>query len=129
MSFVYGELQTAREEIKKTYKNQEAHYRPILDIVDGKAREQLDSPLHLAGYLLNPYYTYVDPSIVNDGVVMDGFIKCVEKFFGDDLDIQDKVTNVELHKYLNKDGSFGKPIALKGCSQDNENYNPGKKTS
>nr|XP_011470559.1 PREDICTED: uncharacterized protein LOC101302707 [Fragaria vesca subsp. vesca] len=57
MGFVYGELQKAREEIKKTSKNQEAHYRPILDIVDGKAREQLDSLLHLAGYLLNPYYT------------------------------------------------------------------------
>nr|XP_011468457.1 PREDICTED: uncharacterized protein LOC101302773 [Fragaria vesca subsp. vesca] len=102
MGFVYGEQQKAREEIKKTYKNQEAHYRPILDIVDEKARERLDSPLHLAGYLLNPYYTYFDPSIINDGVVMDGFIECVEKFFGDDLDIQDKVTNVELHKYLKK---------------------------
>ncbi|KAL9687984.1 hypothetical protein QQ045_032396 [Rhodiola kirilowii] len=110
------------------YKDQEIHYGPILDIIDRKARNRLDSLLHLAGYLLNQYYTYVNSSSVSDGVVMGGFMECVEKIYDDDVDLQDKIINVELHKYLNKEGSFGKPIALMGCSQDSDTYYPDKKT-
>ncbi|CAM8936807.1 unnamed protein product [Rhodiola kirilowii] len=124
MGFLYGELLKAREEIKMVYKNQEMHYKPILEIIDKKAHERLDSPLHLAGYILNPYYSYVDPSISNDEVVMNGFVECVEKLVGDDVELLDKVMNIELHKYLNKEGIFERPSALKGCSQDNENYHP-----
>ncbi|XP_062014188.1 uncharacterized protein LOC133730653 [Rosa rugosa] len=125
MSFVYGELLRAKEEIKMAFKDQEAHYRPILDIVDGKVRDRLDSPLHLAGYLLNPYYTYANPSIENDNVVMDGFFTCVEVFFPDDIQTQSLVTNVELHKYLKKEGGFGRGLAKVGCAQNDDTYNPG----
>ncbi|XP_062016188.1 uncharacterized protein LOC133732615 [Rosa rugosa] len=125
MGFVYGELLRAKEEIKMAFKDQETHYRPILDIVDGKARGRLDSPLHLAGYLLNPYYTYANSSIENDNVVMDGFFTCVEVFFPDDIQTQSLVTNVELHKYLKKDGGFGRVLAKAGCAQNDDNYNPG----
>ncbi|XP_062018641.1 uncharacterized protein LOC133735244 [Rosa rugosa] len=103
MGFVYGELLRAKEEIKMAFKDQEAHYRPILDIVDEKARDRLDSPLHFAGYLLNPYYTYVNPSIENDNAVMDEFFTFVEVFFPDDIQTQSLVINVELHKYLKKE--------------------------
>ena len=37
MDFLYGELKQANEEIKVTYKNVEANYRPIIDIIDAKA--------------------------------------------------------------------------------------------
>ncbi|XP_062020978.1 uncharacterized protein LOC133737448 [Rosa rugosa] len=124
MSFVYGELLRAKEEIKMAFKDQEAHYRPILDIVDGKARDRLDSPLHLAGYLLNPYYTYANPSIENDNVVMDEFFSCVEVFFPNDIQTQILLTNVELHKYLKKEGGFGRVLAKVGCAQNDDNYNP-----
>ncbi|XP_062014533.1 uncharacterized protein LOC133731089 [Rosa rugosa] len=120
MSFVYGELLRAKEEIKMAFKDQEAHYCPILDIVDGKARGRLDSPLHLAGYLLNPYYTYANPSIENDNVVMDGFFTCVEVFFPDDIQTQSLVTNVELHKYLKKEGGFGRTLAKNPDHQQEE---------
>ncbi|XP_024164516.1 uncharacterized protein LOC112171587 [Rosa chinensis] len=103
MGFVYEELLRAKEEIKMAFKDQEAHYRPILDIVDEKARDRLDSPLHLADYLLNPYYTYANPSIENDNVVMDGFFTFVEVFFPDNIQTQSLVINVELHKYLKKE--------------------------
>ncbi|XP_024195943.1 uncharacterized protein LOC112199118 [Rosa chinensis] len=124
MGFVYGELLRAKEEIKMAFKDQETHYRPILDIVDGKARGRLDSPLHLAGYLLNPYYTYANPSLENDNVVMDGFFTCVETFFPDDIQTQSLVTDVELHKYLKKDDGFGRGLAKAGCAQNDDNYNP-----
>ncbi|WCJ31632.1 hAT transposon superfamily protein [Euphorbia peplus] len=128
MGFVYGEILKAREDIKKVYKNQEIYYRPILEI-DRKGRERLDSPLHLAGYLLNPYYTYVDLTIANDVMVMNGFIECVEIMYENNVELQYKLINEEFPKYLKKEGAFGKPIALKGCSQDNGNYQSGKKLS
>ncbi|XP_024156145.1 uncharacterized protein LOC112164141 [Rosa chinensis] len=106
------------------FKDQETHYRPILDIVDGKARGRLDSPLHLAGYLLNPYYTYANPSLENDNVVMDEFFTCAETFFPDDIQTQSLVTNVELHKYLKKVDGFGRGLAKAGCTQNDDNYNP-----
>ncbi|XP_004306187.1 PREDICTED: uncharacterized protein LOC101313541 [Fragaria vesca subsp. vesca] len=123
MGFVYGELIRAKEEIKKVFKDQEAHYRPILDIVDAKARDRLDSPLHVAAYLLNPYYTFADPSLENDEVVMDGFFTCVEKLFPD-IQTQNLVINIELHKYLKKEGLFGRNVAKEGCKQNDDAYDP-----
>jgi hypothetical protein len=91
-----------------------------------KARGRLDSPLHLAAYLLNPYFTYNNPSIENDNVVMDGFFVCVESFFPDDIESQNLVVNVEVLKYLKKDGGFGRALAKMGCKQNDDNYDPGK---
>uniref|UniRef100_UPI0005C9ACA9 uncharacterized protein LOC101303082 n=1 Tax=Fragaria vesca subsp. vesca TaxID=101020 RepID=UPI0005C9ACA9 len=123
MGFVYGEQLELNEEIKKVFKDQEAHYRPILDIVDAKARDRLDSPLHVAAYLLNPYYTFADPSLENDEVVMDGFFTCVEKLFPD-IQTQNLVINIELHKYLKKEGLFGRNVAKEGCKQNDDAYDP-----
>jgi hypothetical protein len=99
MGFVYGELLQAKEEIKEAFKHQEANYRPILDIIDAKARDRLDSPLHVAAYLLNPYYFFKDQSIQYDPLVMEEIFTCVEKFFPEDIGMQNLVTNVELLKY------------------------------
>ncbi|XP_073019346.1 uncharacterized protein [Primulina eburnea] len=103
MGFLYGELLRARDEIKMTFKNQELHYRPIIDIIDEKSRNRLDSPLHLAAYLLNPYYSFNDPSIGSEEVATNGFFTCVESFFPDDIDSQSEVVNVEFLKYINKE--------------------------
>ncbi|XP_050157550.1 uncharacterized protein LOC126631471 [Malus sylvestris] len=102
MGFLYGELQKAKMEIKGTFKNNEANYQPILQIIDEKARERLDSPLHLAGYLFNPYYFFKDQSIQHDPIVMEGIFTCVEKFFPDNYEVQNQVINVEMHKIMNK---------------------------
>ncbi|GFS30772.1 hypothetical protein Acr_00g0013980 [Actinidia rufa] len=125
MGFLYGELKQAKEEIKVAYKNVEANYRPILDIIDAKAQDRLDSPLHLAAYLLNPYYFFKDQSIEDDPMVMDAFIVCVEMFFPNDIQLQNLVSNVELLKYKEKVGSFRKDVAIAGCAHNDDNYNPG----
>ncbi|CAN6572804.1 unnamed protein product [Malus baccata var. baccata] len=102
MGFLYGELQKAKMEIKETFKNNEANYQPILQIIDEKTREQLDNQLHLAGYVLNPYYLFKDQSIQHDPIIMERIFTCVKKFFPDNYDVQNQVINVEMHKIMNK---------------------------
>ena len=110
-SYFESHAQKAKMEIKETFKNNEANYQPILQIIDEKARERLDSPLHLAGYLLNPYYFFKDQSIQHDPIVMEGIFTCVEKFFPDNYEVQNQVINVEMHKYRVKEGGFGRHLA------------------
>ncbi|WOH14251.1 hypothetical protein DCAR_0933768 [Daucus carota subsp. sativus] len=56
MGFVYGELKDVKKEIIKLCKDTKEIYEPIIQIIDSRAKDRLDSPLHLTGYLLNPYY-------------------------------------------------------------------------
>jgi len=129
MGFLYGELQKAKIDIKEAFKNVETNYRPILAIIDAKSEGRLDSPLHLAGYLLNPYYYYKDANIQKDQVVMEGVLTCVETFYKDDIEKQSLVSNVEMWKYLRKEGMFGKQMAINGCKKNDDNFDPGKYSS
>lgn len=122
--FLYGELKKAKEEIKEAFKNNETNYRPIHAIIDAKAKDRLDSPLHLTTYLLNPYYFFKDPNIQSDPLVMDAIFTCVEKFFPDDFNMQSLVINTELLKYKKKEGGFGRPLAAAGCATNDDNYDP-----
>ncbi|KAK3211594.1 hypothetical protein Dsin_016300 [Dipteronia sinensis] len=47
MGFLYGELKKAKKEIKLALKSNENSYRPIIDIIDSKAKDRLDTSLHL----------------------------------------------------------------------------------
>jgi hypothetical protein len=123
MGFLYGELKRAKQDIIEALKNVEAQYLPILSVIDEKSKGRLDSPLHLASYLLNPFYFYKDPSIEHDEVVMSGFVACVERMY--DFDIQDKIVNEEIWKYLRKEDDFGKPLATIMCSKERELFDPG----
>ncbi|XP_050160414.1 uncharacterized protein LOC126633937 [Malus sylvestris] len=122
MGFLYGELQRANMEVKETFKNNEANNQIILQIIDEKACEQLDSPLLLAGYLFNPYYFFKDQSIQHAPIVMEGFT-CVDKFFPDNYEVQNPVINVEIQKYRVKEGGFRRHLAEIGCVENDENYN------
>ena len=129
MGFLYGELLKAREEIKEVFKQVESNYRQIIDIIDDKARGWLDQPLHLAAYLLNPYYFFKNEDIQFDCVVMDGFFLCVERFYKNDETAQNIVANQELLLYKAKEGGFGRTLAKMGCATNDEKYDPGKKHS
>ncbi|XP_070678439.1 uncharacterized protein [Malus domestica] len=124
MGFLYGELQKARNEIKDALQNNETHYRPIIQIIDEKAHDRLDGPLHLAAYFLNPYYFFKDPSIQHDSLVMDAMFTCVEKFFPNNFEVQNRVINIEMPKYMKKDGGFGRHLAEIGCVENDDNYDP-----
>lgn len=123
MGFVSGEIIKAMREIKESYGNVESRYKDVMAAVEKKMKGRLDSPLHLSAYLLNPYYSYADTSIFDDGTRTEGFINCVETFYHDDKEKQDQAVNVELRKFQNKEGSFAKKLA-RTCQ--NFDYNPGK---
>ncbi|CAN6283691.1 unnamed protein product [Urochloa humidicola] len=122
MAFLYGEIVKAKEQIKVAIRNIDkpvnlALYNNVIEIVDNKMKDRLDSPLHLAAYLMNPYYSYNDESVFTSEQVMDGFINAVETFYHGDYDKQSKVLNEELHKFRDKQGHFGKPVAKAGCKE------------
>jgi hypothetical protein len=104
MGFLFGELIKVESEIKQRYGNMEARYKDGMDIVDKKLKGRLGSPLHLAAYLLNPHYSYGDTSLFDDGIIIEGFITCVETFYHADEDMQDQVVNKELRLFQNKEG-------------------------
>lgn len=120
MGFVYGEIMKAKKEIKEVYGNVESRYKDVINIVEKKMKDRLDSPLHLAAYLLNPYYSYADTNIFDDGTITEGFISCVETFYYGDDDKQDQVVNFELKRFQNREGSFAKKLA-RSCQ--NFDYN------
>jgi hypothetical protein len=128
MAFLYGDIIKAKEEIKTGFRNIENTgnlnlYNNVIEIIDGKMKDRLDTPLHKAAYLLNPYYSYNDDSIFMNEEIMDGFFTVVETFYHGDYDKQNKVLNEELCKFREKQGHFGKPVAKAGCKQ--YDFNPG----
>ncbi|XP_010445192.1 PREDICTED: uncharacterized protein LOC104727821 [Camelina sativa] len=124
MGFLHGELKEAKKEICKALGNLEKNYRPVLNIIDQKGKDRLDSPLHWVAYFLNPYYFYKDSSIQFDRDVVTATFKCVDAFFPNDLNTQTFVINTELSMYTRKEGNFGHPTAIKGCSKNDENFDP-----
>ncbi|PWA67183.1 hypothetical protein CTI12_AA321880 [Artemisia annua] len=89
MGFLYGELKKAKEDIKMAFNNVETYYRPIIDIIETRSKDRLDSPLHLTAYLLNPYYFIKDQSIKYDVMVSNAVFAFLEKFFHHDFEKQD----------------------------------------
>jgi len=85
---------------------------------------RLDSSLHLTAYLLNPHYSYSNPSIFDEPTITEGFISCVEIFYYHDKDKQDQAANIELKKFQNR-GPFNKKLAR---TFENFDYNPGRGT-
>ncbi|XP_052193854.1 uncharacterized protein LOC127802188, partial [Diospyros lotus] len=124
MGFLCGEIKQAKEDIKEVLNNLEKNYKPIMEIIEARVKDRLDSPLHFAAYLLNPYYFFKDMDIQLDNEVMDGLFNCVEMFYHYDGELQGHVINVELPKYTRKDGAFGKSWATQGCAKNDDNYNP-----
>jgi len=99
MGFLFGELLTAKREIKEAFGNVESRYKDVIAIIEKKMKGRLDSPLHLTAYLLNTYYSYGDPSIFDDATIIEGFINCVETFYHHDEDKQDQAVNIELRSF------------------------------
>ncbi|ONM08004.1 hypothetical protein ZEAMMB73_Zm00001d033598 [Zea mays] len=62
MGFVYGELLKAKRHVKEALGNVENRFKDVVAVIE-KMDGRLDSPLHLTAYLLNPHYSYADPSI------------------------------------------------------------------
>jgi hypothetical protein len=125
MGFIYGELLKAKREIKKVYGNDEDKFKDVIAVIERKMAGRLDSPLHMTAYLLNPYYSYTNPSIFDEPKRNVAFIACVEQFYYYDEDKQHQAANIELKKFQNRDGPFSKKLAR---SYEDFDYNPGRGT-
>lgn len=82
----------------------------MFDIIDKRWDNKLKTPLHRAGYYLNPHYYYPNKlDIELDESFREGLITRITKMI-DDVDVQDQIIQ-EIAQYLDGEGSFGKEIA------------------
>lgn len=122
MGFFHGLMLEAKKEISQRFDNDKSRFIEVWDIIDKRWDNKLKTPLHLAGYYLNPYYYYPNKQeIESDGSFRAGVISCIDKLV-DDEDIQDKIIE-ELNLYQDQHGSFGHKIAVR--QRKNKNFNPG----
>nr|AAK43495.1 hypothetical protein [Oryza sativa Japonica Group] len=111
MGFFHGLMLEAKKEISQRFDNDKSRFIEVWDIIDKRWDNKLKTPLHLAGYYLNPYYYYPNKQeIESDGSFRAGVISCIDKLV-DDEDIQDKIIE-ELNLYQDQHGSFGHEIAV-----------------
>ncbi|KAH9681276.1 hypothetical protein KPL71_026913 [Citrus sinensis] len=54
VGYIYETMDQAKETIKEEFKNKKTQYWPIWEIIDEIWDNHLHSPLHAAGYYLNP---------------------------------------------------------------------------
>eukprot|EP00253_Pinus_taeda_P004109 PITA_04109 len=83
MGYIYEAMDLAKEAIKRRYGDDETKYMPLWDIIDARWDRQLHSPLHAAGYFLNPQYFYDKSKFNEDGEVGRELMTCVERCFPD----------------------------------------------
>ena len=124
MGFLYGYLLEAKNEISKRFNNDRKKFEEVFHFIDKRWDSKLKTPLHRAGYYLNPFYYYQNKVAIEENESFrDGVITCITKLVPNE-DTQDKIIE-ELQKFQDAEGSFGKDIAKRQCK--NINFDPGMK--
>ncbi|KAK9135007.1 hypothetical protein Syun_014337 [Stephania yunnanensis] len=54
LGFIYGAMDTAKDQIAKNLRGDEGKYKPIWKIIDDSWSAQMHSDLHVVAYYLNP---------------------------------------------------------------------------
>lgn len=108
IGFIYETIDQAKETIKEEFKNKKSQYSPFWKAIDDVWNEFLYSPLHSAGYYLNPniFYSsevYIDPEVVT------GLYCCIVRSAAD-LRIQDRIT-VQMEQYRTARGAMAAGVA------------------
>jgi hypothetical protein len=86
----------------------------------------MKTPLHRAGYYLNPFYYYQNKiEIEENESFRDGVMTCITKLVRD-ANTQDKIIE-ELQTFQDAEVSFGKEIAKMQCK--NIHFDPGMKVA
>ena len=104
MRFIYGAMDSAKEEIANNLGNDMASYKEIWDIIDEKWEFQLHRDLHAAAYFLNPRFQY-SSNISNHPEIRIGFSNCMMKLIPNRED---------QHKAMVQEQNFKKRIGLFG---------------
>ncbi|GFY90703.1 HAT transposon superfamily protein [Actinidia rufa] len=111
VGYIYDAMETAKESIIVAFNNEESDYLPYLNVIDRIWQEELQSPLHAAGYYLNPSIFY-NPSFSINKVVQKGLLDCIETL-EPNLTAQVTITS-HINFYKDAVGDFGRPMALRG---------------
>nr|XP_040252158.2 uncharacterized protein LOC120969136 [Aegilops tauschii subsp. strangulata] len=123
MGFLYGCMLDAKKEIAASFDNDESRFKCVIDIIDKRWDNKLKSPLHLAGYFLNPYYYYPNKVVIErDGSFRAAVVHCITRMI-EDQKTQDELID-ELDKYEAEEDSFGMDIAVR--QRKRKNFSPAK---
>nr|XP_034582940.1 uncharacterized protein LOC117845960 [Setaria viridis] len=123
MGFLYGCLLEAKNEISARFDNDLSKVQQIFEIIDKRWNNKLKTPLHRAGYYLNPHYYYPNKvDIELDESFRECLITCSTKMV-DNVEVQDQIIQ-ELQQYQDGDGTFGKEIAKRQLK--NKHFDPAK---
>ena len=124
MGFLYGYLVQAKIEISRSFNHDSTKFQEVFHIIDKRRESKLKTPLHRAGYYLNPFYYYQNKLAMEENETFrDVVVTCITKLVPEE-ETQDKIIE-ELQLFQDAEGSFGKEIAKRQCK--NINFDPGMK--
>ncbi|PIA54669.1 hypothetical protein AQUCO_00900913v1 [Aquilegia coerulea] len=111
MGHILASMHHVKEAIKNELFDEEA-YLLYWNIINSRWDEQVQHPLHEAGFFLNPGLYYSLEGDVRDKIP-SGMLDCIERLVPD-INIQDKI-NKELISYKNAVGDFGRKMAIRAA--------------
>ena len=92
MGFLYGSLLEAKNEISRRFNNEKSKFQEVFSIIDKRWDSKLKTPLHRAGYYLNPFYYYQNKLAIEENETFrDCVITCITKLVPNE-DTQDNIT-------------------------------------
>ncbi|KAG5241023.1 HAT transposon superfamily protein [Salix suchowensis] len=109
VGFIYETMDQVKETIKKEFKNKKSDYTPFWTAIDDIWDAHLHSPLHAAGYYLNPCLFY-SPDFYSDPEVTFGLLCCLVRMVADQR-TQLKIT-FQLDDYRHARGAFEEGKAI-----------------
>lgn len=109
VGYIYETMDQAKETIKEEFKNKKTQYWPIWEIIDEIWDNHLHSPLHAAGYYLNPSLFY-SSDFYSDPEVSFGLLCCIVRMV-QDRHTQDLIS-FQLDEYRHAKGAFSRGSAV-----------------
>ncbi|PSS18203.1 Flagellin [Actinidia chinensis var. chinensis] len=104
LGYIYETIDQAKETIKDEFKNKKAQYTPFWNAIDEIWNNHLHSPLHSAGYFLNPSLFY-SSDFFTDAEVASGLLCCIVRMV-EGKHVQDLVS-LQVDEYRAANGHFG----------------------
>ncbi|XP_059643392.1 uncharacterized protein LOC132285239 [Cornus florida] len=109
LCYIYETMDQAKETIKEGFRKKEVKYMPFWEIIDEIWNQHLHSPLHCAGYYLNPVYIYSSDFFI-DNEVSSGLL-CSIVCMVEDKHVQDLIS-LQIDEYRMAKGAFGPGSAI-----------------
>ena len=119
LGYIYETIDQAKETIKDEFKNKKAQYTPFWNAIDEIWNNHLHSPLHSAGYFLNPSLFY-SSDFFTDAEVASGLLCCIVRMV-EGKHVQDLVS-LQVDEYRAANGHFGQGSTFDRRSSTSPGY-------